>query len=399
METGMCPDISYSLADAAINKNDPQALLAIQGEFLTCPESISLTQQAAQAGPGVSASSLPAAGQATSLIRMYTLRALEIGNQDTRNTLLALKGLVRRMSAMPGSRTIVLVSPGFYLVDDHRTDESDVINLAIRNNVVISSLDSRGVWTFVPGGTAETSFKGDPATLAIKSQYEQSTQVANQDILSELAADTGGTFFHNSNDYVAGFKQVGMQPEFLYILGFAPQSLKFDGSYHRLSITLKNGKGYTVEARKGYYERRHQENAAEQATEEIKEAFFSRDEMRELPVELHTQFFKTGDFSARLSVLARIDARHLKYRKADGRNNDTVTVTSGVFDRNGNFVKGLQKTVEMKLRDQTLDTIPEDGITVKSNLDVPSGDYVVRLVVRDSEGQLMSALNSAVTIP
>jgi VWFA-related protein len=394
-----CPDISYSMADAAINKNDPQALLAIKAEFLTCPEAIPLNQQASAAQAAGVTAALPASGQADSLIRMYTLRALEVGNQDTRNTLLALKGLVRRMSAMPGSRTIVLVSPGFYLVTDHRTDESDVINLAIRNNVVISSLDSRGVFTFVPGGTAETAFRGDPNTMATKAQFDQSTQIANQDILSELAADTGGTFFHNSNDYVAGFKQVGTQPEFLYVLGFAPQSLKFDGSYHRLSITLKNGKGYTIEARKGYYERRHQENAAEQAAEEIKEAFFSRDEMREIPVQLNTQFFKTGDFSARLSVLARIDAKHLKYRKVDGRNADTLTVTSGVFDRNGNLVKGLQKTVEMKLRDQTLDTLPESGLTVKSNLDVPSGDYVVRLVVRDSEGQVMSALNSAVTIP
>lgn len=394
-----CPDIPYALADSAINNNDQQALQFIQAEFLTCPEAIPLTQQAAQAGAGTSASSLPAAGQASDLIRMYTLRALETGNQDTRNTLLALKGLVRRMSAMPGSRSIVLVSPGFYLVTQHRTDETDVIDLAIRNNVVISSLDARGVYTYIPGGGADTAFKGDPATMAMKAQADQASMIANQDILSELAADTGGTFFHNSNDYVGGFKQVGMQPEYIYVLGFSPQNLKFDGSYHKLSVTLKNVKGIQLETRRGYYERHHLQNAAEQATEEIKEAFFSRDEMRELPVQLNTQFFKTDDFNARLSVLARIDAKHLKYRKDAGRNNNTVTVTSGVFDRNGNLVKGIQKTVEMKLRDQTLDTLPDGGITVKSNLDVPSGEYVVRMVVRDSEGQVMSALNSAVKIP
>jgi VWFA-related protein len=383
-----CPDIPYALADSAINNNDQQALQFIQAEFATCPDAIPLKQGL----PG-------AADEANNLIRMYTLRALETGNQDTRNTLLALKGLVRRMSAMPGSRTIVLVSPGFYLVTQHRTDETDVIDLAIRNNVVISSLDARGVYTYVPGGGADTAFKGDPATMAIKAQADQASMIANQDILSELAADTGGTFFHNSNDYVGGFKQVGMQPEYIYVLGFSPQNLKFDGSYHKLTVSLKNVKGIQLETRRGYYERHHLENAAEQATEEIKEAFFSRDEMRELPVQLNTQFFKTDDFNARLSVLARIDAKHLKYRKDAGRNNNTVTVTSGVFDRNGNLVKGIQKTVEMKLRDQTLETLPDAGITVKSNLDVPSGEYVVRMVVRDSEGQVMSALNSAVKIP
>jgi hypothetical protein len=121
--------------------------------------------------------------------------------------------------------------------------------------------------------------------------------------------------------------------------------------------------------------------------------------MRELPVELNTQFFKTGDLKARLSILARIDAKHLHYRKADGRNDNTLTVVGGVFDRDGNYVAGTQKVVDLKFRDQTLDALPEAGITVKTNLDVASGNYIVRLVVRDSEGKVMSALNSAVVIP
>ena len=58
----------------------------------------------------------------------------------------------------------------------------------------------------------------------------------------------------------------------------------------------------------------------------------------------------------------------------------------GVFDRNGKYVVGTQKIVDLKLKDQTLDSLPDSGITVKTNLDVASGDYVVRLVVRDSEG-------------
>lgn len=50
-------------------------------------------------------------------------------------------------------------------------------------------------------------------------------------------------------------------------------------------------------------------------------------------------------------------------------------------------------------RDQTLDALPEGGITVKTNFDVAGGNDIVRLVVRDSEGKVMSALNSAVVIP
>lgn len=363
-----CPDVPYAMSDAALNRNDRQALVALQTELLNCPETLGMTENAnkdrAQAlsgaipvPPGETLAQAEANAIAQidsgvqsasgSLLRMILAKTVQIDFQDTRNTLLALKGLIRRMSAMPGTRTIVLVSPGFYLVDDHRAEETDIVNLAIRNNVVISTLDARGVWTVMPGGTADSPIGvTDPNTLSTLMQYEQSAGTANQDILGELAAATGGAFFHNSNDFAAGFKQVGTQPAFIYVLEFSPQSLKFDGSYHKLSVSLKNVKGVQLETRRGYYERRRMENTAEQTAEEIKEAFFSRDEIRELPVQLNTQFFKTGEFNARLSVLARIDAKHLKYRRAGGRNNDTVTVTSGVFDRNGNFVKGTQKTGE-----------------------------------------------------
>jgi len=121
--------------------------------------------------------------------------------------------------------------------------------------------------------------------------------------------------------------------------------------------------------------------------------------MRELPVELSTQFFKTGGSNARLSILVHIDAKHLPFRKADGRSDDTLTVVGGVFDRDGKYVVGTQKIVDLKLRDQTLNALPASGITVKTNLDVASGDYIVRLVVRDSEGKIMSALNGSVVIP
>jgi len=39
------------------------------------------------------------------------------------------------------------------------------------------------------------------------------------------------------------------------------------------------------------------------------------------------------------------------------------------------------------------------GVTLKASFDVKPGSYLVRLVVRDAEAQLMSAENGAVEIP
>ena len=238
--------------------------------------------QAGQGGPD------PA--KFASLARMDALKELATGFQDTRNTLLVLKGLVRRMSAMPGSRNIVLVSPGFYLITDHRIDEMDLINSAVRSNVVISSLDARGLYALTPGDRAEDSPQsnptGDSREPLLKREWALQTVRADQDILEEVARATGGNYFHDNNDFYGGLKQVATQPEYIYVLGFAPQKLKLDGSYHKLNIVLKNGAGLEMQARRGYFERNHLEDPAEEAKEELTEAFFSRDEMHELPVEL-----------------------------------------------------------------------------------------------------------------
>jgi len=111
------------------------------------------------------------------------------------------------------------------------------------------------------------------------------------------------------------------------------------------------------------------------------------------------QSITPGGNSIRLAVLARVDVKNLRFRKENGRNRDDLTVVSGLFDRNGNLVTGNSKTVEMRLKDQTLESRINSGITVKSSFDVKPGSYMIRLVVRDSEGQLMAAANGTVDIP
>lgn len=94
--------------------------------------------------------------------------------------------------------------------------------------------------------------------------------------------------------------------------------------------------------------------------------------MRNIRVDLHTQFFKRDAASANLTVVAKIDLRRLGFKKLDGRNNDDLMVVSVLFDTNGNYVTGMTKTVAMKLRDETLARLSA-GITVKTNFDVKPG--------------------------
>ncbi|HET9320570.1 MAG TPA: hypothetical protein VFO27_12375, partial [Bryobacteraceae bacterium] len=122
-------------------------------------------------------------------------------------------------------------------------------------------------------------------------------------------------------------------------------------------------------------------------------------ELHDLPIELHTQFFKASEDSAKLSVVVRVDVKHIRFRKVEGRNRNDLTVVSGLFDRNGNYITGVTKVIEMRLKDETLEHKLQSGITLRTSFDVKPGSYLVRLVVRDAEGQVMSAENGAVEIP
>ena len=93
-----------------------------------------------------------------------------------------------------------------------------------------------------------------------------------------------------------------------------------------------------------------------------------------------------------------MDVRHIHYKKVDGRNRNDLTVVSALFDRNGNYVTGNEKHLEMRLRDETLEKKLGSGLTVRSTFDVRPGMYLVRLVVRDAEGQMMAAKNGSVEI-
>ena len=176
-----------------------------------------------------------------------------------------------------------------------------------------------------------------------------------------------------------------------------------DGSFHVLKVTLRspNSQNLTslaVNARRGYYAPTHLADAAETARREIEEALFSREEMRDIPVELHSQFFKLNDQQAKVALVIRVELQRLRYRRENDRNRNELTVVAGLFDRNGNYVIGSSKQIEMRLRDETLQK-PGSGLTVRTSLDVKPGRYAIRVVVRDSEGQLMAAQNGAVEIP
>ncbi len=378
-----CPEISYYQADQIVNKQDSQALMVATQDALEC---------AYGNDPKMTA-------QAQILSTMTSERTLATGDSQTEYVYRHLEDIVRRLGGMPGQRVMVFVSPGFVITTMLTLDSSLLIDRANRANIVINTIDARGLYTPDLLGDIADPPHDSMRTAGIKSSYRVQAQLAQSDILGQLADGTGGTFFHNRNDIDEGLREAAAAPAMSYLLGFSPQNLKLNGAYHTLKVTLASKQKLNVQARHGYYAPRTIKDPVEAAKEEIQEALFSQDEIHDLPVELQTQFFKKDQSQARLAVLTHLDVKGIRFRKADGRNRDDLTVATAIFDENGNFVTGGEKIVEMKLLDTTFARLSRSGFTLKSSFDVKPGTYLVRMVVRDAEGAQMAARNGAVSIP
>jgi VWFA-related protein len=377
-----CPEVTYYQADLIENRNDSQALAVATEDAVQCAFNGDETKVA----------------QARSMASSAAARALSNGDTLSDYTYRHMEDALRRLTGMPGQRKLVFISPGF-IISSLLSDRVDIIDRSNRSGVVIDTVDARGLYTPDVMGDIANPPRDSFRTAGYKSSFRVQAQSAQSEILDDLALGTGGTFFHNRNDLAVALREAVAAPAASYLLGFSPQNLKLNGSFHTLKVSLAGKQKFNIQARRGYYAPRTLKTPEETAKQEIQEAVFSQEEIRDLPVDLQTQFFRKDQTQFRLSVLAHLDLKSVKFRKVDGRNHDDVTLATVIFDENGNFVTGGEKILEMKLLDATLQRLDRSGITVKSSFDVKPGSYLVRLVVRDKEGELMAARNGAVVIP
>ena len=232
-----CPDIDFYQADLIVNKNNDQALSAGVRDELSCahldPQRDSYI--------------------AERMVRSAAAQSLSIGEADARATLATIRELVRRMAALPGQRTLILISPGFLTItQEGMIEKSQILDLAAQSNVTINALDARGLYTTgITASQLGTSSARDLQTGA-SSQYHSETMNLSEDVMAELADGTGGTYFHNDNDLDSGLKTLTHAPEYVYLLEFSLEKVKLDGRYHPLKVKVEKN-GLKVQARRGYF--------------------------------------------------------------------------------------------------------------------------------------------------
>jgi VWFA-related protein len=368
-----CPDVSYYIADLVVNKADSLALEGLTNHTVEC----------AHVRWDV----------AMELAKAAANRELMLGARNTQLALSAVRRAIRSLSRVPGQRVVILSSPGFFAQGPEAVKATaDVLDLAARNDVIINGLSPRGVILAEEeedvARRVTVSRRAPPSATSppqLWIRYRRESARADGDVMNDLAEGTGGIVFHDNNSLRAGFEQVTAAPEFSYVLGFSPDQLKPDGSFHSLRVRLQNTQGASIEARRGYYALRPDLKGNQSPAAELEDAIFSREEKTGLPVVLQTGYSKPKD-AERVKVLitAKIDVASLSHREG-------MNVAAALFDQEGGYVTGTAEAVTFGARDPSVTLHWEFP-------DINPGSYIVRLVIREPASKSMSAINRTLTV-
>jgi len=389
-EPSACPDITEYQAHLIEDQHDANAMDIATDEYdyCNCSGLPPMPRRACEE-------------QAPRIAEQESAKHVRLQEAQDEYVLHGLEQVVRRTALLPGQRSIIFLSPGF-LFFHLEPLISGITERALRSNVVVNTLDARGLYVVIPGGAASeptSVIPSDGALAGRKDQLIRDGYSLAQDVLYGLAADTGGLFFHNSNDFDQGLRQVATISEVSYVLAFTPVYLKPDGQFHKLKVSLVNANGLTVQARRGYFAPRPSENATARAVEEIADETFSQDQIRDLPIDVRTQFYKINASDLRLAVVTHLDLSAVRFQKEQDRNVNDLTFVTVLFDHEGKYVVGRVKKVHFRLRDATLTRLAQTGISVKMEFDVKPGTYLVRQIVRESQAGRLSGLSRTVELP
>lgn len=317
---------------------------------------------------------------------------------DTLNSLHAALDFLAEQS---GERVLVLASSGF-LAGTLEDNVDSILNDALHADIVINSLDAKGLYTYSET-EARAQLEGGDTTNQVAAYRAESfgqSMMTLTAAMVDFAVGTGGRFFHNRNDLAAGYYSLAAAPETEYLLGFVAGNEKFNGKFHKLKVIVNvPGKLY-VQARPGYFapSKEAGENAKKPTPEEQIDAEVRSSERRnDFPLIVNEQS-ATVKNAPELRVQIHVNIRKLPFKEENGRRVELLTFVAALFDNDGKMIAGKEGQMQFALKPDSFKRFCESGINGDVSLIAPAGAYRLRVVVEEALQGGISALTHPVRI-
>ena len=329
----------------------------------------------------------------------YTADESEYNDINTDRELYALKAISQSLAKINERKSLLYFSGG--IQRDGIENEASLraaINAAVRANMAIYSVDTRGLQTVLPVGDASTgSLRGQGGFNGGAIQNNMNANFATQETMSTLSTDTGGKAFFDSNDFAPAFAQVQNDTSAYYAIGFHSTNQARDGKYRKLTIKILKP-GVKLEYRPGYYAPADfQHSGHEDREQELVDQLASDLPATDIPVYMDAMYFRLNENRFYVPVSLLIPGSQIPFVKGGDKDKATLDVIGVVIDEVKRPVGRVRQTVKLNL-DQALGA-RQKNIQYTTSFDLPPGKYEVKFVVRENQTGRMGSFDAAITLP
>jgi len=220
--------------------------------------------------------------------------------------------------------------------------------------------------------------------------------------MNDLAERTGGRAFYNRNDLDNLVGKSIEDGSTYYTIGYYPENKNWDGKFRKIKVVTQHSAA-KLRYRLGYY-------AADPGVQDRNRQAQGGDDL--LKAALNIDFPASTDLLFRAAVTPpsaatqnkvvvnfAIQADTLRFvDQSDGRHHATVECGVRVFSAKGVPLKTAVLTVEASLKPETFSNVMQNSFPCREEIDLPAGNFTLRLGVRDERTGLIGSANAQVTI-
>ncbi|PYR03044.1 MAG: VWA domain-containing protein [Acidobacteria bacterium] len=319
---------------------------------------------------------------------------LDTFNNDVR--LRALKTLAEALRPIQQKKAIIYFSSGMQRSGtDNQVELRAAVNAAVRANVAIYPVDARGLQTVVPGGAASRGSRGGLAAFTGSAVAGQFGGLAGQqETLTSLASDTGGTAFTDTNDFGEAFAKVERDISSYYILGFSSTNTNKDGRFRRLTVRVRTRSNLRVEAKQGYYADRDFAHTARSDREILlQEQLGTPIPATDVPVFVTAGWFRLAPDKYYVPIALAVPG------SAIPASTDKVTLDVAGFirDERGAPVGRIRDTLTVP--PASADGLAARQVLYETGVTLPPGRFSIKIAVRENAAGRMGTFEAPVLVP
>ena len=329
----------------------------------------------------------------------FTADDSEYNSLNTDRELYAIRSIAKSLERVDQRKSLLYFSGGLTRQGiENQASMRAATNEAVRANMAIYSVDSRGLEALSPVGNASTgSLRGTAAYSGGAMQSRLDANFGSQETLATLSSDTGGKAFFDSNDFGPAFQQIQHDTEAYYILGFRSTDTARDGSYRHLTVKLNRGDA-KLDYRPGYYapaDFKHQKT--EDREEALMEQMRSDLPATDVAVYLQALYFRVKDDRFFVPISLIVPGSQIPFLKNGDKSKANIDVMGEVKNAQGIIVGNVRDTVKLAL--DAAQQVQRKNIQYSTGFTLAPGRYHLKFVVRENQTGAMGSFETDLQVP